>query len=432
VQKIFTSPAFLSFAVHFPGRTRYFVLGRGKNAVGIWEGKSNIPSDLRTSDRLLEYCRHHFQSSRFLKFVYFSEKIPLLIPFFKGELKHYLMISWADRRLYFAHCQQLDEGRYSCFLPFLGERKEINAKEDELLSEMEKLFPTEFLKEQQNNSNVKELLEDECQFVARHLQKGESRQKKRLSKKKEKIEKDLEQIREWKSLQQQCFVWQIDPSPLRSLQKLEHRGIIVKFKKEMSEFQKLDKVFIKVKGLKIAESIQENRLRELEKSIENLGDQQLEWGRETLKSLVTKVLWSENFKKENTAVTKSSSIMADYFDLKIGVSTFKIAIGKNAQANDQLRSHWASKNDWWLHLEQGTSAHLFAKQLTGMLDVESLSFLASALAEYSGVKNSGTVAIIYTQVKNLKGVKSQPGKVIFKKEKHVVIKIDLDWCKKTN
>ena len=51
---------------------------------------------------------------------------------------------------------------------------------------------------------------------------------------------------------------------------------------------------------------------------------------------------------------------------------------------------------------------------------------SSAVLEHSGLKSS-EVNIIYTQVKNIKAVKHSPGKVIYKKEKHLRIDFCPQW-----
>ena len=55
-----------------------------------------------------------------------------------------------------------------------------------------------------------------------------------------------------------------------------------------------------------------------------------------------------------------------------------------------------------------------------------LRLIGSVMIEYSEFDFS-EANLIYTQVKNLKGVKGAPGKVIFKKEKHIKVICDPNW-----
>ena len=52
--------------------------------------------------------------------------------------------------------------------------------------------------------------------------------------------------------------------------------------------------------------------------------------------------------------------------------------------------------------------------------MEDFAVMCSVLADYSDF-DSSMIPVIFTQVSNLKGVKGIPGKVNYKKEKHLVV-----------
>ena len=108
-------------------------------------------------------------------------------------------------------------------------------------------------------------------------------------------------------------------------------------------------------------------------------------------------------------------------------SDFVVAIGRSAQENDQIRRDWAKKNDWWFHIEHVPSAHLYIKKKQDFTwDPQKLTLLGSCLRDHS--KYTATeVPLLYTEVKNLKGVKGKAGAVIFKNEKRLNIIYDQNW-----
>ena len=106
---------------------------------------------------------------------------------------------------------------------------------------------------------------------------------------------------------------------------------------------------------------------------------------------------------------------------------FAFALGTNATANDFLRSRWGKGDDLWFHLDGYPGPHLIAKESNmGNINRQSLKVMASALRDSSGLSIE-EVPVLFTQVKNLKGVKGAKGKIIYKKEKYMKIEYDKNW-----
>ena len=103
----------------------------------------------------------------------------------------------------------------------------------------------------------------------------------------------------------------------------------------------------------------------------------------------------------------------------------QVAWGLNAQGNDQLRNKWASKDDWWFHLDNHKSAHLIVKS-ANILTPQQIETVASILAQVSGFQGDW-IPVIFTQVKNLKAVSGRAGMVVYKKQKHINCpRVDID------
>ena len=112
------------------------------------------------------------------------------------------------------------------------------------------------------------------------------------------------------------------------------------------------------------------------------------------------------------------------FKIKGGLT---FALGTNAAANDYLRSRWGHRDDLWFHLEGYRGPHLIAKKSTiGDIPPRVLQVIASALRDYGGLEIT-EIPVLFTPVKNLKGVKGASGKVRYSKEKYLKMIYDRDW-----
>ena len=115
---------------------------------------------------------------------------------------------------------------------------------------------------------------------------------------------------------------------------------------------------------------------------------------------------------DNEKKTEESSEHINFYQFQ----SFKIGMGLSAQGNDILRSQYSKKQHWWFHLDAASSAHVIA--FTEDISEELMSFVANCFFEQnSGEGITSEIDLIYTQVKNLKSVKGQAGKVLYKKEK---------------
>jgi predicted ribosome quality control (RQC) complex YloA/Tae2 family protein len=130
---------------------------------------------------------------------------------------------------------------------------------------------------------------------------------------------------------------------------------------------------------------------------------------------VTKIAWGE----DPTILKVAENPMAETLDFKVfSMDRCMIAVGKSSRGNDQLRSKWAGKEDLWLHLDGIKSAHVVIKMKSGLPGNEEINLASSILAHFSHFPGEW-IPVIYTQVKNLKGVSGVAGMVTYKKEKHL-------------
>ncbi len=95
-------------------------------------------------------------------------------------------------------------------------------------------------------------------------------------------------------------------------------------------------------------------------------------------------------------------------------SGFEIYVGRNNQQNDLLTLKTANKNDLWLHTKNIPGSHVIISSNGREVDEKTLMYAASLAAAHSKARNSSSVPVDYTRVKNVSKPKgAKPGKVIY-------------------
>lgn len=101
-----------------------------------------------------------------------------------------------------------------------------------------------------------------------------------------------------------------------------------------------------------------------------------------------------------------------------------VLVGKSARDNDQLTFKVARKNDLWFHSQQTSGSHVILRRPNRAHEFQKASIVETAeiAAFYSPAKNSETVPVIYTEVKYVrKARKGAPGLVIADRTKSILV-----------
>lgn len=103
---------------------------------------------------------------------------------------------------------------------------------------------------------------------------------------------------------------------------------------------------------------------------------------------------------------------------------FQVFIGKSSLQNEYLTHELGQKDDYWFHVKQGSGSHVI---LRGAFHEKSLRTAAMLAAYYSPMRNSSSVPVDYTRLRNIKKIKGLPGyNVSYKDQKTIYIDIDLN------
>ncbi len=420
IQKIYSTAFFISVAIRTPGKTWHLYLGRGSGQEGIWLHDAAPPSELRRKDTFLEYLRRHLSSCSLIDVDLDKNDRILSLKYQKfGQIQSFLLF-WKARKLYFLHhYQDAPEAPFKLLLSWRGKTFSPGPELLELYEYFKEVGRVDDLKHDlysPQHSTIDQLLQDELKMS--NL-KGLAVSPGFLERKKTNIEEDLRRTKQWERLQSLLD----RGDSLDHLYELKVGDQNIKFEGPLNPYERRNLVFEKIKKLKRGEGILSKRLATVNEQLE--GSKKSAEVKSTIP--IVKPIWGKEEIPERKILSQEISQQYKVFE-KDG---YQVGVGMNSQGNDQLRSRWGSKEDIWMHLDGLKSAHVIIKSPNqAPLTTEILNFGASIVARFSHFE-AEWIAIVYTQVKNLKGVTGAPGMVIYKKEKHLRCpKINLDqWFK---
>ncbi|MDE6585025.1 MAG: NFACT RNA binding domain-containing protein [Anaeroplasmataceae bacterium] len=108
------------------------------------------------------------------------------------------------------------------------------------------------------------------------------------------------------------------------------------------------------------------------------------------------------------------------------VDGIEIYVGKNNLQNEYLTHKLAKSNTYWFHIQNGTGSHVIVN--TNELNEILIRTAAMLAAAYSSYKDSSSIAVDYTQVRNIKKI---PGKracfVSYTNQKTIYIDVDKSY-----
>ena len=414
VQKIYGSPKHLNISVRIPGKTVEILLGRGASYEGIWLLTKKLPAQLRIQDKLLGYLRSHMVGALLQEVLYDPKDRAIAFRLSRMTSNFYLLYFWKGREAYFAHIYtkenqtiaytswsghlEFDQENIFCVFDSVG-RRQINTKKARKVS---------------SQNPVEEELDELKSFMT------EKRKLKQLRNKIKKIEFDIEKLSHSSKIRTELIENNLDLAHKRSIL---IKNIKFKLDSTYGHFKNREIIFNKLKQFDKALELQSRRLDTALEELEHIEkNNNIVLDKVKIKQKMVSPIWKSIDTQANKSITTTDKRFKE-FSFNLNEQKVKIAIGLNSEGNDYLRSKWASKNDYWFHLDGLTSSHIILK---GELHEQILLIVASALADFSN--HSGEwIPVIYTQVKNLKGVKGKKGLVTYKKEKHINLRYNSSW-----
>lgn len=395
LQKAYTTPHFLVLSVRFPGKTVAIYIGRGNQYQGVFLGEKLPPSYLRVQDRLLDYLRKYLVGARLGKMEVDDKSMVSLFHFKNEHSDNAFLFGYKERQLFFAK-----QSKEEVYLSWSGETLESR----NLLSLVDVFGPDKITAAvNQKEWTIAEYLVEEAKKISG--QRVQRKKEKFLVRKIHNISEDLATVKNWNLLQDDLVEERID----LNTDELKLHGQKIKLFGLASPWLKRDVIFKKIKKLKKAEEILSTRLEESQVEFENVQKGEFEF--EVTKEKVIQPLWITHARQSKPQHSEHN------------IKNFKIknltgVIGLDALSNDAIRSQ-ASKEHYWFHIENYPGAHGIVKTDDfSKLSIEDLSAIASMLRDYSRL-DILEIPMLYSQLKNVKGLKGTKGEVIIKKPKHL-------------
>lgn len=409
IQKIYSSSCYISLQVRLPGKNHFLVLGRGHGHEGLWNSDKQIISFLRKRDRFLEYLRKYLSAS-ILCNIEIDEKDRIFkIDYRRYGQKNTMMFFYCGRELYFAN-RYFNEKKLTreLFCSWKGTLEDTFRGDDfEIFDEIGRK-DIENKKSQTKNRNFSLLIKAEYKKAETTAIGGKSL--KFLKRKEKKILSDIENTKMISRLQDIANLKDLTSLPMKN----KFERIKLNFK-TTEHYKRRDEVFTKIKKLKKAKSILSLRLEDTQKKITEYGTNK------NLQNILKTVtpLWMNKTKSITKIETKQ--------EYKIfSIDLCDLGVGTTARGNDSLRKEWGRKLDMWFHLDGDKSPHIIVKMKNSILDEKLFQIISVCMKKFGNISGD-EVTLVYTPVKNLKGVKGVAGKVIFKKEKRIRVHIYEDF-----
>ena len=328
-----------------------------------------------------------------------DDKHFLILFHFKNEhTDNSFSFGYKDRQLFFI--RQFKEEIYTSWNGETSKGTNITALVDQFLGKKS------FSENEKNSSwTLESYFEGEQKKIS-----GKPIQKKKekfLEKKLSNITTDLSDVQKWHLMEDDLL------SEDNEIEFGEHQTILhghkIKFSSHLNQWQKRDVVFGKIKKLKKAEEILKTRLLETDEELSLVKKGEFEY--EVTKEKAIAPLWKTVVSSRNK---ESREHNVKIFQLK----KLSGVIALDAESNDWLRAQ-SSKEHYWFHIENYPGAHCLLKSDDiGVLTGEDLSAIASMLRDYSQLEIM-EIPVIYSQLKNVKGLKGAQGKVLIKKPRYL-------------
>lgn len=410
IQKIFSSAYTIGLSIRLPGQNLALIVGRGKRVEGLGWLEKNIPSILRTQDKFLAYLRSSLTNSVLEKIEVDTDDRIIRIDYLRWGQRNQFFIFYNKKALNFVNYFYSEKKKEFFYLKSWENKPVVwNASLDfSVFDEVGRKDLADKTKKGKPFDAEKVLSRELSEVEDRTLSKKE---KNKTLRKVKNIKSDLDKIRAHTDL----LVFLEEASDLAELpKKWKFKNIKINFEYP-DHYKRRDQIYKKIKALKAAESLVENRLADAQKKLDGQAEVKE-------KNPIPPIAPAWNKAKEAIKAPKieqkSNYKVFDFPDFKIG-------IGLSATGNDALRSEFGSKNDYWFHLDGDTSPHVIVKGENLELNEDLFNIVASIILDHSEY-NFSQASIIFTRVKDIKGVKGTPGKVIFKKEKRYYAK-KIDW-----
>ena len=128
-------------------------------------------------------------------------------------------------------------------------------------------------------------------------------------------------------------------------------------------------------------------------------------------------------KKQSSVGGKEKKPKASSLRTFLSSEGSRIYSGRSDRENDYIRKSIGQKEDLWFHVEGAPGSHVLLKKSECMTST-SIREAAQLAAYYSKKKYEGKASVLFTQLKHVKGVRGEPGKVLLENCQSLTVRLD--------
>ncbi|MFZ8999780.1 MAG: hypothetical protein ACO20H_00625 [Bacteriovoracaceae bacterium] len=416
IQKIQSTPHYIALLLRFPQLSKVLYLGRGAGHEGILLDDDAPKAEYRIKDTFLEFLRANLKGGMMEKIELDPKDRSAIFHFNLKKEPKKLGFFWGGRKFYFCFLGKNKRGEFKIFKSWTNQYE----SQDQLsFSVFDEIGRGEF-----EHFSDKKIIENRISNYFKDLSlqltqnKNTKKQLKKIKTKVKRIKQDFEKTE--LAFEIEKYLQSIGEKELAQ-EVFRYKEFKIKLPHYLNYYQKRDLIFSKCKRLKKASNLLKQRLDQAQREMKNIEESSpINLSIDSIKTI------SPVWEKAKIIGPSKQNNEDNFWEIKVS-SGMSLACGKNSKGNDYIRSQWAKKTDYWFHLDGMPSSHLILKLAPQQnLDFELFSAIGSALRDQGGL-NILEIPLVYTQVKNLKGVKGAAGKVLYKKEKHIVVPYIEDW-----
>lgn len=198
------------------------------------------------------------------------------------------------------------------------------------------------------------------------------------------------------------------------MRKYQHSGdeMMAQLHNDASLRERAQEFYEKRKSLKQKNEYLYMRMQALENELQKL---QRQYDLRDDEHFLSSRIWQKEQKSEKQ----------DHSALSFVRHGITLIVGRSAKENDFLLRHVVKSHEWWLHVRDYAGCYVFVRTKKNQPLNDDVRLDACALAvHYSKAKNAPHVDIHCTQVKYLRRIKGEVGKVSIMREKPIGYRVD--------
>ncbi|MDA8793221.1 hypothetical protein N9N67_08245 [Bacteriovoracaceae bacterium] len=407
IQKIYSTAGYIIFRIRAKKQSLNLFIGKGYGHESLWLNDKLPPPETRIYDSFVGFLRKHFQNL-YIDSLYCDQNDRIILFSIMNNYKSYILaLGYIGRQCKY-YIVEKDEGLLASNFLF---NKDFN--QDLSFENFNSIGRKELRKDSSKTFLNADQQEAFYAYLDKNYKKVLSKTSKKLNRKINFANSDLIKLETYVDLFD--LAKKSDDELVKLPEKMVLNNVKIKFKSNISHHRR-DYLFNRGKRLREVIGQTKERILKLESDLKNI-KQKFDFI--SPKKIVLAI--RPEASKEAEQLVKKTTIDQNKNFLETNEEFGKIYYGLTSKGNDIIRREFSTKNDYWFHFEKETGPHAILKlDNKHSLLPDVINLIGKKLVEIKGIEVD-RITLIYTQVKNIRAVKGQEGKVTYKNIKSLMV-----------